>query len=228
MKAIDLHRKAEKLREEAKFDEALATSDLAIIAYQNEKNIAGIVDIQSSRFLIFKHLYYVTSDDAMLTLAKHSALSAQEIAEESKDLSLLSKPLFHLGVLYDEFLHDSTKAISFYKDSIDIALKHNLYSEGYIANMYTHLHTAEYNNGDKTSLVRLEKRAKEIEEKEKSRYERDVWSSGAYLRMAMLVKDTDKSGAKKYLTKAQEIIDSNPDLVIRKRQLNEILSKTSL
>lgn len=53
----------------------------------------------------------------------------------------------------------------------------------------------------------------------------NVWISGAYLRLAkILINDQNFEQAKVYLSKGEEIVLSDPRLVIRKQQL-EILKK---
>ena len=55
-----------------------------------------------------------------------------------------------------------------------------------------------------------------------SPYERDVWISGAYFHLINALKDRDAEKAQVYLAQAKSIIDCNPELVIRKDQVQKM------
>jgi chaperonin cofactor prefoldin len=52
-----------------------------------------------------------------------------------------------------------------------------------------------------------------------------VWVSGAYLRLAKLLKTDNPQESQAYLNQAKTIIDSDSRLVIRKQQLEAFLKE---
>ena len=67
------HVQAEQARERGDYEQALVLTDQALIAYQQDGDLTGMAEIQSSRQRVFKHLYRSTKDKAYLVLEEHSA-----------------------------------------------------------------------------------------------------------------------------------------------------------
>jgi hypothetical protein len=82
-----------------------------------------------------------------------------------------------------------------------------------------------YQNGDKSALERAESALHELENADEQKYEKDVWMSGGYMKIAEAIYPDDAGRAKEYLSKAKQIIDENPDLKLRKLQLEKLEPK---
>ncbi len=224
-KARNIHAQAEEAREGGNFTKALKLADKATVTYQEEDDHLGMAEVQGSRFLILRHLYFSTGDEGYFILAKHAAESSIEIAELVGDESALAIPHHNLGKLLD-MEGNCSEAVVHYKKAISI-LKSNPPKEqgdvsGYIHEVETHLAISEYRNGDRTALERLQIAIDGVQEKEKRGFERDVWVSGGYIEMADMLKDDDVDMAKEALDKAKEIIDANKDLSLLAKKWKEL------
>ena len=220
-----LHKKAEDAREKEKFLDALQFSDQATIAYQKEGNVLGFAEVLSSRFLTLRHLFEQTQDKNFMILAKHTVMAAVEIAKNSNDPKALAIPLFNLGKAH-QTLSEYDLAISTFKEAIANMIEnppkeHNRSSV--ITEMIIHLSVCEYKNGDKSALERAEKALIDLAtSNEPDKYSKDVWMSGGYMDIAEMLKQDDQDKAKHALNRAKEIIDSNPKLTLRKKQLEKV------
>jgi tetratricopeptide (TPR) repeat protein len=210
-----LHQKAEKLRESDKLLEALKLYEEVIYKYQQEKNYSGLVEALGGRCLTYKHLFLLTDDFSFRNLAYHSALSSLEIAKHLKISAKVHRCYFRLGemeMLSNNFL----KAEEFYLKAFAIYPR----QEAEKGDFQYHLGEAQYRAGKKDEgLNNLLDGLKLIEKYESSTdsFVYHVWCSGCLMRLGELTKD------KKYLEKAQKIIDSDPRLIIRKRQIAALL-----
>ena len=227
-KARDIHGLAEHAREEGDFLGALTHIDEATLLYSDEHDRLGLSEIQGSRFLTLRHLFEKTGDTNFLVLAKHAAMSAVEIAEKSGIKEALALPLFNLAKAH-ESLNEIPEAVELYKRSV-LEMEANppaLHNRPAILNdMKVHQFVCEYKNGRKDALSYAESTVSLIEnDKDEVRYTKDVWSSGGHMKIAEVLKNDNLDLAKDHLQKAKEIIDANPDLVLRKAQW-EKLSKT--
>jgi tetratricopeptide (TPR) repeat protein len=206
-----LHQKAEKLRESDKLLEALKVYEEVIYKYQQENNYFGLVEALGGRCLTYKHLFLLTKDFSFFNLAYTSALSSLEIAKHFKVIAKYHRCYFRLGemeMLRDDFL----KSEKFYLK----ALKKYPKVEAEKGDFQYHLGEAQYRAGKKEAgLTNLLEGLELIEKYESSTdsFVYNVWHSGCLMRLAELTKN------KKYLEDAQKIIDSDPRLIIRKRQL---------
>lgn len=216
------HIQAEKTRESGDFLGALLLIDKALVSYQKEGNDKDLVELLTSRFLVFKHLYQETKHKSYSILAKHSILAAIEIGESIGLTSVLSLSYFNLAQSYAELNDNHSDAIPMYEKAIKIMKEkppegHG--GEGEVLNMENHLYFSQFKNGDESAFGRLEKATEKIMLMNDSPYERDVWGSGGYMKLAIL---SEGDGREEYLKKAQLVIDGNTDLLIRKKQLEEL------
>lgn len=222
-----LHSKAEQAREQGDFIQALELSDQAMIKYQEENDILGFAEIQASRFLTLRHLYEKTADQNYLILAKHSALSAVEMAKKSGNKKALAIPLFNLAKA-QETLEELSEAVNSYKEAVE-NMTNNPPEEhsrpAVLLDMKIHLDTVEYKNGDKTAESRAENDLAELEKTEEMDYNKHVWVSGGHMRIADMLRKDNFEKAKEHLQKAKEIIDADPDLTLRKAQWNKLAEK---
>jgi tetratricopeptide (TPR) repeat protein len=222
--ARQIHGHAEVAREQGKFLEALQFTDEALILYQEGKDDLGFAEVQASRFLTLRHLYEKTGYEGYLILAKFSAMSSVEIAQKSQNPKALAMPLYNLAKAQED-LKEYPEAIATYNKTIDAFMsnppdQHN--RPGVIADIKIHLHVCRYKNGEKEALSDILAAISELEATDEPKFNKDVWVSGGYMRLAELLKDKDSTKAQEYLQKAKEIIDANPELVLRKGQWEKL------
>ncbi len=223
-KGRKIHAQAEVAREKGEFVEALKFTDEAMVVYQEEGDRLGFSEVQASRFLTLRHLYEKTDWRGYLILAKQNAEASVELAEASGDLKTLALPYFNLAKAREE-LEQYHEAIESYKKAIENmeknpAEQHN--RAGVIADMKEHLAVCEYKTGDKEAIGRAEEAIAELAGINEEKYNKDVWMSGGYIRIAEVLKKDDPKKAREHLEKAREIIDANPELVLRKKQWEKL------
>jgi tetratricopeptide (TPR) repeat protein len=225
-----IHTLAEEARESGDFEKALAYTDQASLAYQRDHDLLGLAEVQSSRQIIFKHLYRSTQDKVFLVLEKHAALSAVEIAEQSNNPEALGIPYHNLGKYYLE-AKQYADAVEAFKKAVDNFTNVPNTRHGrpsVIADIQGHQFAAEYLAGDTTALDRalqaLEDLEKAFEDSPTAdpEYNKNAWVSGAHLRIAEMLVDDDPDLAKEHLQKAQEIIESDDTQVLRRDQFEKL------
>lgn len=227
-KARQLHAQALKLREQKKIVEAQKVDQEALDEYAKDNDTLGFSELLSMHAKSYLHQYHFSGFKPYLLLAKHIAQAGVDTAKESGDPSQTVLPLFNLGEVCAD-AGDLLSAVETYKKAVEGLEKnpperHN--RKSVLANFKIHLTTTEYANGDKSALERAEKALKDLQKSDDANpYEKDVWESGAHMRIATMLREDDPEKAKEHLTKAKEIIDSDPELVIRKEQW-EKLAKT--
>jgi tetratricopeptide (TPR) repeat protein len=170
------------------------------------------------------NLYEKTGYEGYLILAKFSAMSSVEIAQKSQNPKALAMPLYNLAKAQED-LKEYPEAIATYNKTIDAFMsnppdQHN--RPGVIADIKIHLHVCRYKNGEKEALSDILAAISELEATDEPKFNKDVWVSGGYMRLAELLKDKDSTKAQEYLQKAKEIIDANPELVLRKGQWEKL------
>lgn len=224
--AVEFQKLAEKAREKGNFAEALKLTDEAMLAFQKEGNILGFAEILSSRFLTLRHLFEQTNDKNFMILAKHTVMAAVEIARKSGKKEALGIPLFNMGKAH-ETLGEYEKTVEVYKEATASMIQNPPEEHerpGEIYEMIIHLSAAEYHTGDKSALIRLEKAIEDLAATDEEKYEKDVWMSGGYMEIAEMLRVDDPDKAALALDRAKEIIDSNPDLKLRKKQFEKLFS----
>lgn len=226
-KGREIHQRVEEAREDGRFLDALKFADEATIVYVEDGDLLGLAELQSSRQSTFKQLYRQAGDKNYLILEKHSAESAVEIAEKSGIKEALAIPYHNLGKYYEE-AGKHRKAAEFFKKAVqnmkDSPPKnHN--RPAVIADIEGHQFAAEYLAGDKNALKRAEQALKELvqsNEEQISKYNYNVWISGAHIRIATMLREDNPKTAKDHLQKAKEVINANPDLKLRKTQWEKL------
>lgn len=223
-KGRELHGLAESLREKGEFENALEHTDNATIAYVEDGDVRGLAEVQSSRQLTFGHLYYETGAPEYRILQKHAAMAAVEIAELSGEPEALGIPYFNLGKYYFD-ANEYRSAEEYFKKAVEnlSTVPNSRHGRpSVIADVKGHLHVAEYYLGDKSALEKSLKALEDLEKAEEASYEKNVWMSGAHLRIANMIKNDQTDLAQHHLQKAKEIIDSDERLVLRKKQLDKL------
>lgn len=209
-----LHQSAEKLREDDKLVDALKLYEEVIYRYQQEKNYFGLVEAIGGRCLTYKHLFLLNKDFSFLNLAYSSALSSLEIAKHFNIATKYYRCYFRLGEM-EMLKEDYKKAVEYYQKAL------SLYpvDEAEKGDFQYHLGEAQYRAGKKDLGLKNILLGLDLIGKYKSSTDSfvfNVWLSGCYLRLTELTKE------KNYLDEAQKIIDSDPRLVIRRRQIAEL------
>ena len=220
-----IHGAASDCREQGDFLKALQLIDEATIIYEEDKDYAGLSEIQGMRCLTLRHLYRKTGDINYLILGKYSSMAAVDIAEKAEVPSAL--PLFDLAKVQEE-IGQLGEAAETYEDAVEAMGKNPPESHnrvGVVADMKVHMYTCMYKAGDKTALPKAMDALTELQgsdEKTVSKYNYDVWLSGGNMRIAEILKEENKELAKKHLDEAKKIIDANPDLKLRRGQLEKL------
>jgi tetratricopeptide (TPR) repeat protein len=222
-----LHALAEEARESGDFLRALEYTDQATLVYQHDNDLLGLSEVQSSRQTTFKHLFRQTGDVIFLTLEKHAALAAVEIAEQSTITEALAIPYHNLGKYYFE-AKEYQKAAEYFKKAVENleAFPGRHGRPSVIADIKGHQYAAQYHMGDKTALNRALAALDELTNaEEQSTYNKNVWLSGAHLRIAEMLISDDPVLTKEHLKKAVDIVVNDERLILRKRQLEELTSR---
>lgn len=219
-----IHIAEEEARENGDFLVALKLSDEATLLYQKKGNIVGLSEIQAARFEIFKHLYLQTNDRNFLILGKMSAKAGVAIAKKSEQPDALAIPLFCLAKAY-VLKEKYDKAIEKFKEALEYLPQSHQNRPAVEADIKVHLAIAEFRNGDETGLERAENALSDLAGAEENKYEKDVWVSGGYMKIADAIRNANLEKAKTYLEKARTIIESNPELKLRKKQLEQLEAK---
>lgn len=219
-----------EVREKGDALRALLLADEAVYYLLQEGNLVRAAEAFAAKLLAYRHLYQKTNDRSYLLAGKHAVMTGVEIAELSGDKTALAIPYFNLAKVQEELGDVATCVDSYKKAAMYITNNpppsHN--RPGVVADFKIHLAIAEYSAGDKSALGRAEKAIEELKnsgERNVSKYNEDVWVSGGYMRMAEVVRVDDPKKAEECLTKAKEVIDSNPELTIRMDQWKVLAEK---
>lgn len=219
-KAEQLHADAIQAREkEQDFLKALQLSSEALIAYGEEGNSEGFAGIAGTMQNIYQHLYEQTENRDYLIFSLSTAEAAVKLADE-RDFAEKSLPYRDLAKA-NEKLGEYATAVENYQKALKFEDSPSLARPGVKSDIKAHLGFAMIMSGDKeTGVSTLNEAIAELEaDTEANKYEHDVWLSGAYMRKAGALKDTES------FQKAKQIIDSNPELVLRKQQWEKLASE---
>lgn len=230
--ARDLHNQAEIAREKEQDSlKALKLLDEALIEYLNEKNYYGASDSFGSKQIVFSHLYQSTKNKAFLLLAIQSAKTSVLLAEEYKEYNALSRAYFNLAKAY-EYIENYSEAVKTYEQAFKNFDKnpppefHN--TPAIKSDMKAHMACSKYMSGDKSALNLMNEAITELEKFNDNTYAILVWLSGAHMRTANMLSSDNKSLALEHVKKAEEIINNNSELNIRKTQLEELKQKLNI
>lgn len=227
-KGRSLHSQAAEAREKGEFAKSLDFNDQALIEYDAEDDPLGFAEGIGCRSITLRVYANLHDSRRILTLAKYEMMAAVDIAKESGDKKALAMPLYNLAELQED-LGEYASAVKTYKEAIknmqnNPPERHNRPS--ILADIKVHMTTCEYKAGDKSALERAEKALRELEEAEEpSRYNKDVWVSGGYMRIADAIRKDNPDKAKDCLKRAKEIIYANPELTLREQQLKKLAAK---
>lgn len=220
LSAKEHHRQAEVLRESDRHLDALKELDQAFVLYQEDGDYQGICETLQSRVLTFKHLYFLTKDLTFAIIAQKEAEASLEVAQNNNVTEKLSSCYFRLGEIAMIF-GDFGKVIDWYQKALENY--QGLLSEK--GDYKYHLGEAQYRSGQKEQgkktilegLDEIQKGASEVDP-----FLIHVWESGLHMKLADLLRDDEPEEAGKHLDEARKIADSDPKLIIRRRQIEEI------
>ena len=227
-----IHGQAAQAREEGRHLDALKLHDKAMLAYQKDGDKLGLAEVLADRSIVLRHLFEETEDKSWLFIAKAEMKDSVEIAKESGDKTAIAIPLYNLAKIY-ESLGDYQQAVNTYREAIG-SMENNPPAShdrpAVLLDMKIHLNYAEYKSGDRSTLERMLENTKKLEnsdEAEVSKYNYDVWVSGAHMSLAEMLAEDAPEKAREHLQRAKEIIDANPDLGLRKKQLEKLTQSFS-
>lgn len=223
-----IHQQALEVQEKGNFLEALKLEDEAMVAYQKDNDGSGFSEIQAMRTLTYRHLYDQTGYEGYLIKAKHEAMAGVDLAERSGNEYSLAIPLVGLGrIMADlgEFVH----AAENFKRAVAILEKYpdeKHSRKSVIADYKVHMYVSLYRAGDETALQLAEDALEELAATtDASEYEKEVWLSGAHMKIAEAVNPTDHERATEHMKVAKKIIDGDDKLKLRLEQWNKLEEK---
>lgn len=202
------------LREAGHHQQALALAGRLILRFLKKTDYRALFDVLSSRCLIWKHLFQLSSLQIYRLLMREDARLGLELAQAEGLKSRLHVAHFRLG--------EALMVFRYYKGAVQqyqLALRHYHGSR---------LGEALYRGGkvrlgEKTLLVGL--REIQADRHSVDSFLADVWESGAYMRLAELLRKDKPDQAKLYLDIAEGITKSDKLLIMRKKQLKLLLAK---
>lgn len=233
-KGRQLHQQSAEAREfESDFLKALQISEAALLAYQEDGDMLGMAESVADRSVTFRHLYAKTNDKSFLIRARAELQASLDISKLTNNPEATTLPLYNLGKV-EESLGNYPEAVRFYKEALatlnvdpnQTKLDPNNPAHHRPAQLYdmqVHMSYAEYKNGDKSAKDRMIEALDSLEAvEEEDPFNKDTWVSGGYLSLAEMLQADQPEEAHKYLAKAKQIIDANPKLILRAKQLAEL------
>jgi tetratricopeptide (TPR) repeat protein len=209
------------LSEQKQFSQALNHTDQALIAFAQDNDLAGYAESYSMRFHIFKHLLTYTNFIGHRFSALSNALTGAQIAQEH-NLPNSYVMFINAAKALDQD-GQPAKAIAYYDLALTQMQQNAQIKKAVIADTQNHKDAILLEQNDSQAEQRILDNIEIIRNStDITPYERDVWLSGAYLRLTKAFLNKDPSKATNYKNQAQQIIDSNPELVIRKDQISNI------
>ncbi len=223
MSSADLIQQGIDLRERGQLPQALKILGQAVNAAAKEKDFIRMITALGERGLVWKHFHLETKDRAFLVLARKD-IEAMQLISELKSVDIKRHTISFLLGQTDMLLGDFKNAIINFRKALRIFK--GLSSEK--GDWRYHLGEAYYKAGDKekgkkTIFEGIEEIKKGSEEAPK--FLCNVWLSGAFMRLADLLRLDEPKEAKKYLGQAEDIIDKTKGLVMRRRQLQRLKRK---
>lgn len=217
---VEEYQMAIDLREDGKTLEALNLFNIALVKYQSQKDILGVIRSIGGRLICWQHLFNRTKDRIFAILAKAEASAMWEIIEFHKLYSQEFQAHFFLGKSY-VLLNDYRMAEKEYLKAVELYPLDDSRKGDWMA----HLGYAVYMNGNeekgKNTILDGIKQIQKYQEKVEP-FQLDIWLTGAYLRLSELLREDNEKEGRYYLDKAEQIIQKDHKLVIRKAQAEKL------
>lgn len=222
--AMELQKQADVLREEGQSLKAVDIYNHAIVRYQEDQDYVNMMEALTGRLLSWKHLFYKTDNNIYAIFVKKEAEAMQEIAKEH---DLLDK--FYLIHFLNGTSAILLKDYSSAEKEFIQAIKFYPFDNAEKGDWMAHLGEAMYRNGKKEEgkemilqgVQRIRDKSFQIDS-----FFFNVWISGAYLRLAKLLKLDNLEESQFFLDQAKKVIDSDERLIIRKQQLEAFLKES--
>jgi tetratricopeptide (TPR) repeat protein len=216
----EVYKEAERLREEGQTLNGLNLFNIAIVEYQKQGNYIGVIKSIEGRFICWHNLFVRTKDKIYAIFAKNDADAMMEIAEEHKIFELDYQLHYYKGKT-NTFLKNYYAAENEFRIAIETYPEDNSEKGDRVA--YWGYVTYLTGNKEKGKQLLLDgiKQIEQHAEKADS-FLVHIWLSGAYLRLAEILRTDNNQEGRYYLDKAQQIINSDPRLVNRKDQLKKV------
>lgn len=215
----EFQNKADTLREAGETLKAIDLYNQAIVAYQKEGNQANIFFVLNGRLHAWKHLYYLTEDPLYAIFVKKDAETINDFAK-SCNMKGKDHTIHYLLATADHLQKNYPSAEKHYQQAVELYPRDHPEKGDWMA----HLGESMIRNGKKEEGKQMAfKGIGMIKEKpgEIDSFLLNVWLSGAYLRLAKVLKKSDPEESLLLFEKAKEIIDKDSRLIIRKRQLEK-------
>lgn len=215
------HLAAAKLREQGQSWPALATYEQALLSYLENSETEYLLAVLLEKNIVLKHLWKQYHRDEFLDLAQHNlALGKQWIDKFS--FSNEQQALFFFGQAEIALLaEDLDAAIAGYTQALQVLPS----DHPYIGQFRYHLGFSQVLHQQiAEGLQNLEAGRIAIEQQTNlDAYTKQVWLSGAWLRLVLAYLQLGKRAeANEAYAQAEHIIMSNPDLVLRQRDLEQV------
>lgn len=220
---------AEKERESENFQGALTQVAKAEALYKEEGNVAGLAQSFASEFLIHRHLYEQNGNGEDKAHAQAAIEESVGIIKESGQKVGLGIPLYNLAKWY-ELTGEYEKSVESMKEALE-ALDASPDDPQSIlsvkAEIGTRLASIAYRLGDESARLQFDKALSDlISNPNPDEYTQKVWVSGAHLHLAdSMIARGDHEGARVEIAKAGIVINSDPRLTLRAKQLAKLQQK---
>lgn len=216
------HQQAEQAREYQDYQVALELAVDSELSYDESGDLIGFSEVQATKALTYRQLFKVSKAGHFLVLAKHSALAAVEIAQNSGIKEALAVPVFNLAKIYEE-IGQLDQAIKLYEEALSYIENNPPVHQDRSAvklDFKLHLLIAKLRNGDKSVEDEIVEVLHKIENDEsESDYNKKVWVSGGFLKLADILREF------KYLDEARKIIESDERLELRNIEWQELANE---
>ena len=220
--AMELQKEADKVREEEKSLMAINLYNQSIVSYQESRDYSSMMGALTGRLLSWKHLFYKTEDKIYAIFVKKEAEAMLEVAKAYNLMDRLYL-IYFLNGTSAILLKDYDSAEKEFSKAIELYPFENAEKGDWIA----HLGDAMYRNGKKEEGKKTILHGVEIIKEKSSQIDSflfNVWVSGAYLRLAKLLRADNPEESQLFFNQAKLIINSDDRLVIRKQQLEAFIN----
>jgi tetratricopeptide (TPR) repeat protein len=224
-RADELHRKAGELRE-SNDDQlgAIALLDETLPLYEQAARYDRMSDTYRSLFLNYRHLYLKTGDAAFRQDAYDAMSRSVKIDVDHHLDHLISRRYFGVGeaeMLFERY----EEAVTKYQAALENYTGTNTERGDYRYHLGEALYRSGQKDAGRAAMLQGLQEIKNHRSKDRSQvpdWVANVWESGCLMKLAELLRIDSPTEAKDYLAEAERIIESDPKLIIRKRQICEL------